>query len=92
MSIRSGVSAWVKVGDDDQFTLVTLSVSNRTSSWSARLSECSIPHSTVRLSASGLTTRPQSWAHTSRFAQTWPVRRFTSTSAIWATIVWLRYE
>ena len=46
--------------------------------------------SSVRVSASGLITRPQSWAHTMRFTHTRPVRRFTSTSTICATTVWLR--
>ena len=39
ISIRSGVSACVKDGLEFQSTLVTFSVSNCTSSYSARLSE-----------------------------------------------------
>ena len=49
-----------------------------------------MPPSSVRRSPSGLITRPQSWAQTMRFTHTWPVRRFTSTSTICATTVWLR--
>ena len=49
-----------------------------------------MPPSIVRRSASGLITSPQSCAQTSRFTQTRPVLRFTSTSAISATTVWLR--
>ena len=49
-----------------------------------------MPPSMVRRSASGLITSPQSCAQTSRFTQTRPVWRFTSTSAISATTVWLR--
>jgi hypothetical protein len=37
-----------------------------------------------------LITSPQSCAQTNRFTHTLPVRRFTSTSAICATTVWLR--
>ena len=66
---------------------VVFSVSNCTSSCSARLNECSMPHSTVRRSASGLITRPQSCAQTIRFAHTRPVCRFTSTSTTCATTV-----
>jgi len=40
--------------------------------------------------SSGLITSPQSWAQTRRFTHTCPVLRFTSTSAISATTVWLR--
>ena len=84
---RCGVS----VGYDAQSTLVTFSVSNVTSSWRARLSEWSVPPSIIRRSPSGLMTSPQSWAQTNRLTHTCPVRRFTSTSAICATTVWLRY-
>jgi len=45
-----------------QSTLVTFSLSNRTSSQSARLKPCNIPHSMVRRRPSGLMTNPQSWA------------------------------
>src|SRR5262245_33772970 len=38
---------------------------------------------------SGLTTNPQSCAQTNRLTRTYPVWRFTSTSAIVATIVLL---
>jgi len=87
--IDSGASACVSVGYELQLTLVTFSASKRISSWSARLTECSIAPSTVRRSPSGLITRPQSCAQTMRFTQTRPVRRLTSTSAICATTVWL---
>jgi hypothetical protein len=89
-SIDSGTSWCVSIGCDAQSVLRTFSVSNRTSSCSARLTECSIAPSSVRVSASGLITRPQSCAHTMRFTHTRPVRRFTSTSTICATTVWLR--
>ena len=75
------------MGDVRQSTVVTFSVSNVTSSYSARLNPCSVAASIVRRSASGLITNPQSCEHTSRFTHTRPVLRFTSTSAALATTV-----
>ena len=74
-------------GMEIQSSLVTFSPSNCTSSWSARLNPCIMLPSIVLRSPSGLITSPQSWPQTRRFTQTWPVVRFTSTSAISATTV-----
>ncbi len=46
-SMDSGVSECRRLGYEAQLTLVTFSVSNWTSSQSARLKPCNMPHSTV---------------------------------------------
>ena len=91
MSIRSGTSACVSVGELTQSTLGIFSFEPHFLRSSARLTECSTPPSSARVSASGLITRPQSCASPMRLTQTRPVRRLTSTSTISATTVSLRY-
>ncbi len=70
--------------------LVTLLVSNLTSSQIVRLSAWMMLPSTVCTSPSGLMTWPQSCATVNFRAQTLPVVRSTSTSATIATVVPLR--
>ena len=60
-SIFAGASRWVREGYDSQSTLVTFSVSNLTSSWSARLISAACRPPTLRRRPSGLMTSPQSW-------------------------------
>jgi quinoprotein glucose dehydrogenase len=64
-----------------QSTDVTFSVSQVTSSRSARLTPWSVPPSTWFLSPSGFEIGPQSTPATRRFTETAPVSRFTSTCA-----------